>query len=215
MKEGTGEIESTVGFDPASLDFDQQYKLLGGAVVPRPIALVTTLGEAGANAAPFSYFNAIGQLPPMIIFSIGPKPGTIKDTLRNLRALPELVVHIVDDANIRKMNLCAVEYASDVNEMERAGFRTAPSLRVKPPRIIDCPAQLECRVMQILELGQVPYYLVVAEVVYFHFHRDVVNERLHVDFEKLNPVGRIAGNGRYVRITDNFSLNVPPVSEAP
>lgn len=207
--------EASLGFDPEQLDFDQQYKLLGGAVIPRPIALVTTLGESGPNAAPFSYFNAIGQLPPMVIFSIGPKPGTIKDTLRNLRTLPEFVVHIVDDENCRKMNVCAVDYPSNVDEMQRAGFRTSPSLRVRPPRIIDCPVQFECQVMDILPMGRVPYHLVIGKIVYFHFRSDIVNEQLHVDFKRLNPVGRVAGYGSYTRITDHFSLAVPPLSEAP
>jgi flavin reductase (DIM6/NTAB) family NADH-FMN oxidoreductase RutF len=206
-----------VGFDPDLLTPQEQYKLIGGTVIPRPIALVTTLGSDGPNAAPFSFFNAICENPPTVVFSIGPsaRTGATKDTLRNLRALPECVVHIVNDAQKERMNVCAVEYGREVSEIDRSGFRSAPSVKVKPPRIVDCPAQLECRVLQILPVGKMPYHLVIAEVVYFHYHEGIVNERLHVDHARLDALGRLSGAGMYTRIREPFKMMIPDVSEAP
>jgi flavin reductase (DIM6/NTAB) family NADH-FMN oxidoreductase RutF len=208
----------TVGFDPDHLTPSEQYRLIGGTVVPRPIALVTTLGSDGsANAAPFSFFNAVCENPPTVVFSIGPSAatGATKDTLRNLRELPECVVHIVNDAQKERMNICAVPYPRDVSEIERAGFATAASVKVRPPRIVDCPAQLECRVLQMFPVGRMPYHLVVAEVVYFHYHPGVVGERLHVDFVKLDPLGRLSGAGAYARVTDHFRMPIPAIGDAP
>lgn len=207
--------QSFISFDPSTLDFTEQYKLLGGTVIPRPIALVTTSGPHGVNAAPFSYFNAVGQLPPMLVFSIGPKVHRECDTLRNLQATGECVIHIVDDRVKEKMNICAVEYPEEVSEIERAGLLTAPSLRIKPPRLLECPVQFECRTMDIRKIGMVPYHLVLCEVVQFHYRTDVVNERLHIDPARLDPIGRLAGTGTYVRCTDTFNLQIPDVANAP
>lgn len=217
MPDREGGAQDTVGFDPDRLSPEQQYKLISGTVVPRPIALVTTVGADGANAAPFSFFNAVCQNPPTVVFSIGPSAasGRTKDTLRNLRALPECVVHIVNDAQKERMNVCAVEYDRAVSEIERAGFCTAPCVKIAPPRIVDCPAQLECRVLQIFPVGKMPYHLVIAEVVYFHYHRGIVNERLNVDFQKLDPLGRLSGAGAYTRVTDHFRMQIPKLDEAP
>ena len=212
-------LQETDGFDPNELTGPEQYKLLGAAVVPRPIGLVTTVGPNGPNAAPFSYFMALSQDPPMLMFSIGKtelgefsagvEPGLEKDTLRNLRDVPEFVVHIVSDDLADKMNICAVQYPSEINEIELAGFRTAKSFRVRPPRLLNCPVQLECKVHQVLVLGRVPYHVVIGEVVYMHFTKGLVNEKLRVDWQKLNPIARLARPGVYLRITDHFSIAAP------
>src|SRR6185436_12131122 len=126
-------VEPMPEFDPALLDPREMSKLMSAAVVPRPIALVTTLGEDGPNAAPFSFFNLVCADPPMLMFSMAPREGTtMKDTIRNIERLPEFVVHIVDEPNKEKMNLCSAELPHGVNEIERAGFRTAPSTKVRP-----------------------------------------------------------------------------------
>ena len=214
------ESTNTVGFDPKQLNGAEQYKLLGGAVVPRPIALVTTQGSLGRNAAPFSYFMAIAQDPPMLIISIGTREeegefalgdGILgeKDTLRNLRETSEFVVHIVNNAMAQRMNVCALQYPPGVDEIERAGFRTAPSTIVRPPRLIDCPVQLECKVDRIIAVGRTPYHVVIGEVVYMHFARELVNDRLHVDWRRLDPIARLARPGVYLRSTDHFSMPTP------
>ena len=200
-------------FDPATLSHEEQYKLMVGSVVPRPIALVSTLGPHGPNAAPFSFFNAFGIDPPIIAFSASSREGVLKDTIRNIRETGEFVVHIVDDALKEKMNICAIEYASEVSEIAEAGLRTAPSLKVRPPRLIDCPIQMECKLNQIVLLGRMPYQMVIGEVVQFHYRKGLVNERMHVNPALLNPLGRLAGYDGYTRITDRFPmarLPVPP-----
>lgn len=204
----------TTRIDPATLRFGEQYKLMTGTIVPRPIALVSTLGPEGPNAAPFSFFNAVGAKPPMIVFSAGPRDGAEKDTIHNLRHLPEFVLHIVDFASAEKMNTCAIEFPRHVDEIERGGWRTAPSEIVKPVRLIDCPVQMECKVVDIREIGRAPYNLVLGEIVLFHFHEGIVNERLHVDHARLDAIGRLAGGLNYIRTHDRFGMAIPPVPEA-
>ena len=193
-------------FDAAALEWQDQYKLMVGTVTPRPIALVTTLGENGPNAAPFSFFNCIGSPPPMVMFSVGDKESGAKDTVHNIRETSEFVVHIVSDAIKDKMNICAVDYPRGVNELAEAGFTAVPSRKVRPPRIAEAPIALECRLMQMLEVGRKPYHLVIGEVVYFHYHDGIVNDRFHVDVGRVDPIGRLAGKGGYTRVTDRFEM---------
>ena len=193
-------------FDAATLDAQTQYKLLIGSITPRPIALVTTLGAQGANAAPFSFFNGVGSDPAMVMFSVGDTGGRAKDTIQNIREIPEFVVHIVSDAIKDKMNVCAVEYPRGVNEIAEAGFTQVASRKVRPPRIAEAPVAFECRVLQTLELGHVPYHLVIGQVVYFHYHEGIVDERYYVDTGKIDPIGRLGGRGGYTRITDRFEM---------
>ena len=195
-----------IEFDAAALDAQTQYKLLIGSVTPRPIALVTTLGSKGPNAAPFSFFNGVGSDPAMIMFSVGDTSGHAKDTVTNIREIPEFVVHIVSDAIREKMNVCAIEYPLGVDEIEEAGFTALPSKKVRPPRIAESPVAFECRLLQMIELGRVPYHMVIGEVVYFHYHEGIVDERFHVDVGRVNPIGRLAGRGGYTRITDRFEM---------
>ncbi len=193
-------------FSADQLDWQTQYKLLCGSVTPRPIALVTTLGPKGPNAAPFSFFNAVGSGPAMLAFSVGARPDGPKDTIANIRAIPEFVVHIVSDAIKDGMNVCGTDYAYGVNELAEAGFTAVPSVKVRPPRIAEAPVAMECKLVQIVELGQRPNYLVIGEVVHFHYHDGIVNDRFHVDVGRINPIGRLAGKGGYTRVTDRFEM---------
>ncbi len=193
-------------FDASQIDRNTQYKLMIGTITPRPIALVTTLGKNGPNAAPFSFFQAIGSDPPMLSFSVGNKDAGAKDTVANIRECPEFVVHIVSDSIKEKMNICAIDYPHGINEISEAGFTALPSRRVRPPRIAEAPVAMECRLIQILELGRKPYHLVIGEVVYFHYHDGIVNEKFYVDVGKINPIARLAGRGGYTRITDRFEM---------
>ncbi|MGI6855892.1 flavin reductase family protein [Mesorhizobium sp. 1B3] len=202
-----GRGSATREFDPANLSTREQYKLLTGSIVPRPIALVTTLGSAGVNAAPFSFFNVVGVAPPTIMLSIGMRGEELeKDTLRNLRAVPEFVVHIVHEDEREAMQLCAGYYPPEVNETELAGFEVLPSRKVRPPRIARCPAQFECVVKNIIPVGAVPYHMVLGEIVAMHFGEDIVSQNLHVDLDRLSPLGRLAGPASYVRLSDRLSL---------
>ena len=193
-------------FDAATLDWQTQYKLLIGSITPRPIALVTTLGSQGPNAAPFSFFNGVGSDPAMLMFSVGDTAGHAKDTIQNIREIPEFVVHIVSDAIKEKMNICAIDYPRGVNEIAEAGFTVVASKKVRPPRIAEAPVAFECRMLQILDIGRVPYHLVIGEVLYFHYHEGIVDDKFHVDVGKINPIGRLAGRGGYTRITDRFEM---------
>jgi flavin reductase (DIM6/NTAB) family NADH-FMN oxidoreductase RutF len=202
-------------FDPDQLDPKDQYKLMSGTIVPRPIALVTTIGPHGANAAPFSLFNMVGVDPPMLMFCASPRAGAIKDTIRNIEQLPEFVVHIVNGKTLERMNICSADFPADMSEIDAAGFKTEPSLKVRPPRLVECPAQFECKLVQIHRFGRRPNVVVFGEVVHFHYHDGIVNERLYVDAGPLDPIGRLAGNGAYTRVTDRFTMGRPEIPGIP
>lgn len=191
--------------DPAALSEKEQYKLMTGCIVPRPIALVTTLGPLGPNAAPFSLFNMAGSAPPMVMFSVGDQEdGSAKDTIQNLRHLPEFVVHICNEAIAERMNVCATDFPTGVNELNEAGFTALPSVKVRPPRIAEAPVQLEGRVMRIIDAGE-RHHVVLGEVVWFHFHDGIVTDSYRVDVAHLNPIGRLSGPN-YARIRDVFQM---------
>lgn len=200
--------------DPAKLEERDQYKLMTGCIIPRPIALVTTLGPEGPNAAPFSLFNMIGSDPCMLMFSVGNQgDGSAKGTLQNLRALPEFVVHICDEAIAERMNVCSTDFPHGVNEIERACLTAVPSVKVKPPRIAEAPVHMECRLIRIVEFGT-RHNVVFGEVVMFHFRDGILNERNHVDVAQLKPIGRLSGS-LYARITDTFRMDRPFLGEVP
>src|SRR5687767_6506281 len=156
--------------DPGHLEERDQYKLMTGSIVPRPIALVTTLGPHGPNAAPFSLFNMVGTEPPMLMFSVGNQgTGAEKDTVANIRRLPEFVVHICNEAIAERMNVCATDFPIGTNEINEAGLSALPSVKVRPPRIREAPVHMECKLIQILDLGT-RHHVIFGEVVLFHFH---------------------------------------------
>lgn len=199
-------------FDAAKLDGASQSKLLHGAVTPRPIALVTTLGPEGPNAAPFSFFNVACTDPGMLMFSASDRDDGTKDTIKNIAACPEFVIHIVNAGLAERMNVCAVEFPRGVDEMKEAGFTAVAAARVRAPRIKEASVAFECRLVQMLDLGNRPYHLVIGEVVYYHFDDGLVDEGFHVDVARVNPIARLAGNGGYTRITDRFDM--PRISYA-
>lgn len=194
--------------DPGQISEREQYKLMSGAIVPRPIALVTTLGKHGVNAAPFSLFNIAGTEPPMVYVCAGDQDdGSEKDTVQNLRFNPEFVVHIVNEKIADRMNTCATDFPIDVNELEKAGLAAERSVKVSPPRISESPAQFECRLLKLIDIGS-RHHIIIGEVVLFHFHDGIVNDRFHVDFRKLNPIGRLSGS-LYARLNETFELERP------
>ena len=200
--------------DPADLEERDQYKLMTGSIVPRPIALVTTLGRHGTNAAPFSLFNMVGTEPPLLMFSVGNQgDGSEKDTIRNLRHHPEFVVHICNEAIAERMNICATDFPGDVCEIAAAGLTAVPSIKVSPPRIKEAPVQMECRLEKIIELGT-RHHIVFGQVVLFHYHDGIVNDRYHVDMAKLNPIGRLSGSS-YTKVTDQFRMERQFLGEKP
>jgi flavin reductase (DIM6/NTAB) family NADH-FMN oxidoreductase RutF len=195
-------------FDFTTLPPKDRYRLLIGAVVPRPIALVTTLDDRGVpNAAPFSFFNVFSHDPVIVALGIERREGGApKDTVRNVRQRREFVVNLVNEAIAEAMNVCAVDFPEGVSELDAAGLTPAPSTAIATPRIAESPVNLECRLMEELRFGgEGKRSIVLGEGIRFHIHDEFLTPRGHVDIPAMRPVGRLAGNG-YVRLTDRFEL---------
>lgn len=201
-------------FDFARLDGPFRYKLLGSTITPRPIAWVSSLDETGvANAAPFSLFNVFGEDPPVVGFSILSRSADDrKDTGNNVRARGEFVVNLVDEGTLQQMNVTAIDFGPGVSEFAEAGLTPASSVKIRTPRIAESRVAFECRLMQIVELGQ-KRSLVLGEVLAMHIADDAVldAERGYIDTPALRIVGR-AGANSYVRTTD--VVNLPSISVA-
>jgi flavin reductase (DIM6/NTAB) family NADH-FMN oxidoreductase RutF len=194
-------------FDLAELSASERYKLLGGLVVPRPIALVTTRDKDGRdNAAPFSFFNVLAEEPPLVVLGLGVSTlGAAKDTTNNIRDGGEFVVNLVDEAIAEAMNLCAIDVPPGTSEIELAGFSLLPSERVAPGRIAEAPVSMECRRYVTLQPGR-ERYIVLGEVVILHVRDGIVDPaRLRIDRDAYAPIGRLFGAG-YVRTRDRFEM---------
>jgi flavin reductase (DIM6/NTAB) family NADH-FMN oxidoreductase RutF len=206
-----------VQFDPQLIDSAAMYKLLIGSVVPRPIAWVSSVDAGGVrNLAPFSYFMAITHDPPTIAFSSGPRGAEIgggvrgkKDTLHNVEVTREFVVNVVDDALAEAMNVTSGDYAPDVDEFAKAGLVAAPSVKVAAPRVAAAPVSMECRLVQVIPVGNLPHHLVVGEIVHMHVRDEVYDAATgRLDMYRLKPVGRLAGH-LYTHVHDIFEMKRP------
>ncbi len=202
-------------FDLAALDATNAYKLLVSTVVPRPIAWVTTQDLDGSvNAAPFSFFNAVSGNPPIVAIGIGGRaPGDVKDTGGNIRRTGQFVVNMVSDALAEKMNVTAIDFDKNVNELAEAGLTTAASSKVAPPRIAESPVSFECERLVIVEVG-VDRAVVLGRVLAIHIKDEFVLDpaRCYVDTPKLDLIGRMHGGGWYARTRDAFDLPRIPVA---
>jgi flavin reductase (DIM6/NTAB) family NADH-FMN oxidoreductase RutF len=194
-------------FKMDDLGTGDRYKLIGGLIVPRPIALVTTLSPDGRhNAAPYSFFNAMSEDPPLIILGLGVNVrGEEKDTTRNIRDGREFVVNLVDEPLAEAMNICAVDFPPEVSEIDVAGLELLPSELVAPSRLKAAPVSIECVHYQTLHPGQ-NRYLVIGEIKMIHVADDVVDEKtLRIDRARYAPIGRLFGGG-YCRTHDRFDI---------
>ncbi len=197
-------------FDIEALDTGQAYNLLASVVVPRPIALVSTLDASGAvNAAPYSFFNMIGSSPPTVVLGVGNRePGTPKDTRANIERTGEFVVNLVHYEMADAMNLCAIEFPEGESELQHAGLTPAPSVRIAAPRLAEARVSLECRLHSVVEVGD--NKIVLGQVVFLHIADEFVDgEKLHIRADALDLIGRMHGGGWYVRTTDLFDLPRP------
>lgn len=201
-------------FDFDKLGPQERYKLLVATVVPRPIAWVVTLNPAGAtNCAPFSFFNAFSGDPPIVCLGIGGREGGPKDTANNIHRTGEFVINLVPESLVHQMNVTAIDFAPDVDELDQARIATVPSTKVRPPRIAASPVSLECVRHVTLEIG-VSRAIVVGRVVTMHIVDEAILDpaRCYIDTPKLGLVGRMHGGGWYSRTADQFS--VPRIRES-
>lgn len=197
--------------DPAGNHWRQNYRLLVGSVVPRPIAWVSTISADGyANLAPFSFFTCVGHDPPLLSISVGVREGASKDTARNIMETRGYVIHAVVDGLEEQMNVCADDYAFGVSEFEEAGLTPIPSDLVKAPRVAEAPVAMECAFRHLLTTGREHLTnVIIGEVVRWHVREDVtIEDGKYIDPVLLRPVGRLAGNG-YCRSHDVFEMQRP------
>jgi flavin reductase (DIM6/NTAB) family NADH-FMN oxidoreductase RutF len=193
--------------DFAQLTAYQRYKLMASLIVPRPIALVTTLGANGVvNAAPFSMFNMLGEDPPIVMLSINRlKDGRLKDTAANILASGEFVVHISDEAIAAKMHACGESLPPEVSELERFGLHALPSRTVKPPRIAEAPVAFECVLHEKLETES--RYVFIGRVLWLHARDGLVDAQTwRVRLQDYHPVGRF-GASFYITTRDRFAID--------
>ena len=181
--------------DPSDLDTHAVYKLLIGAVVPRPIAWVSTRsGDGVLNLAPYSFFNVASREPPMLSISIGPRTGGedyAKDTLTNVRETQAFVVNIVSLELANAMHETGINHAPEVNEFERAGVTPAECEVVSAPRVAEAKISMECTVEHMLKLGS--DYLVIGRMHRYHVQDDLMHQG-RIDIAALDPLARMAGN---------------------
>jgi flavin reductase (DIM6/NTAB) family NADH-FMN oxidoreductase RutF len=189
---------------------DRAYPILASLVTPRPIAFVTTLSADGKiNAAPFSFFNLLGAHPPIVAFAPGDRDdGTPKDTALNVRASHEFVVNLVDESIAEAMNQCAASLPYGENELQHAGLHAAPSSLVKPPRIAEAPASLECVEWGTLQIGD--NRVVIGVVKRLHLRDELFDtDKKRVRSEKFQVIGRMASPHWYCRTRDRFEMIRP------
>jgi len=189
-------MAEALSFDPSELAQRDRYKLLISLVIPRPIALVTTLSRDGiVNAAPFSFFNMFSESPPLAVLGIQSRPGgELKDTPAHIRDQGSFVINLVDEALGERMNICAIDFPPDVSEIDVAGLTTLPSVKIPVPRIAEAPAALECRHYTTLEVSR-ERRLVIGEVVYIHVRPGIIDPvRMRVDMKEYRPLARLYGN---------------------
>jgi flavin reductase (DIM6/NTAB) family NADH-FMN oxidoreductase RutF len=201
-----------VQIEPAADNVLDVYHTLVGVVTPRPIAWVTTVSPAGAvNLAPFSFFNAFGSNPPVVVFSPTlRRDGTKKDTLLNVEATGEFVLNAAAAELAELVNLSSKDLPYGESEVELTGLSTAPSVKVRPPRLAESPAHLECRVRQIVPVGTGPIAgnLVIGEVVMIHVRDDVLGPNGRPDPRRLRTVARLGGDF-WCHTSDLFELKRP------
>ena len=197
-------------YDPAEHPFSETHKLMIGSIVPRPIALVSTTSKNEINnLAPFSYFNGVCSKPPTIMFAPARRgwDGKEKDTLINIRKTKEFSINIVSEDIGEKMVKCSTDYKKEVDEYSKSGLSPIPSKKIKPPIVSESKISLECILNQIVQIGKNNAgsgFIVIGTIVLFHID-DEVYDNGKIILDKLQPLGRVAGNG-YVRSTNTFDI---------
>jgi flavin reductase (DIM6/NTAB) family NADH-FMN oxidoreductase RutF len=188
-----------LSLDPKDLSVQQVQKYLQNAIAPRPICFASTVNVAGEpNLAPFSFFNLFSSNPPVAVFSpaYSGRTGASKNTLDNVREVPECVINVVNYDMVQQTSLASSPFPKGVNEFIKANFTPVPSELVKPARVKESPVQLECRVMEIKELGKMggAGNLVICEIIRIHINESVLNDQNQIDTKKIDLVARMGDN---------------------
>ncbi|MFZ4679799.1 MAG: flavin reductase family protein [Flavobacterium sp.] len=196
-------------FDPNELDYSAVYKLLTGAIIPRPIGWISSISEDGINnLAPFSYFNAVGDDPPHVMFSVGRGNDINKDTLNNVLDTKQFVVNMVTEALAEKMNLTAQSVPSHVDEFALAHIDSIQSIKVKPLRVKESPITFECELVHHYFLEDHKNggaCIIIGRIVMMHFDESVLMDNYKINLENYKPIARLAGSN-YAKIGEIFSV---------
>lgn len=201
-----------ITFNPQEISVQRLHKLLLGSVGPRPIAFASTMNAAGqANLAPFSFFNVFSANPPILIFSPARSGRTneTKDTYKNVKELPEVVINVVNFEIVHQMSLASSPYSPGISEFEKSGLTPIPSETIKPFRVAEAPVQFECRVNEVKELGHEggAGNLIICEVLRMHVREDLIDEKGLIDQHKIDLVSRMGGDW-YVRADEKSMFEI-------
>jgi flavin reductase (DIM6/NTAB) family NADH-FMN oxidoreductase RutF len=199
-------------WDIADLDWKEAHELMAGTVIPRPIALISTVGENGVfNVAPYSFFGVASVKPAIVFVGIGAKVRVKqkKDTLKNIEFAKDFVINIVDEALAEPMNQTSADYPSDVSEFKEVGLTPVKSDLVKAPRVKESPIHMECQLRQIMEFGEFPYStdVVIGEVLRVHVRDDLWMNGA-VQMSGVKAIARLGGE-LFCRTADIFELKRP------
>lgn len=196
-------------FDPQELEQTAIYKLLTGAVIPRPIGWISTISEDGIlNLAPFSYFNAVGDDPPHVMFSTVRTNNSNKDTLNNVLATKQFVVNMVTEDLAEQMNMTSQPIPANESEFELAGLTPIASVKVKPPRVLECKITMECELVHHYNLENSKSggaTIIIGKIVMFHIDESVLLDNYKINLETYKPIARLAGSN-YSKLGEIFSV---------
>ena len=199
-------------FNPQEITVQRLHQLLLGSIGPRPIAFASTMNAAGqANLAPFSFFNVFSANPPILIFSPARSGRTneTKDTYKNVKELPEVVINVVNFDMVHQMSLASSPYSPEISEFEKSGLTPIPSETIRPFRVAEAPVQFECRVNEVKELGHEggAGNLIICEVLRMHVREDLIDEKGLIDQHKIDLVSRMGGDW-YCRADENSMFEI-------
>lgn len=205
--------------DPGSVPRHDFHQFIVGAIGPRPIAFVSTVDKDGQpNLAPYSFFNAFSSNPPIFVFSSNRRAtnNTVKDTLANVREVPEVVINAVNFNIVRQMAVASAQFDRGVNEFVKSGLTPLPSDLVRPFRVKESPINMECKVTDIITLGDQggAGHLIVCEMLRMHIREEVLDEKGRIMPDKLDLMGRL-GRAYYVRASGSAVYTIAQAIEAP
>ncbi|MDA0262512.1 MAG: flavin reductase family protein [Proteobacteria bacterium] len=202
-------MTKTIELDPAEMEGIQIYKILTGCIVPRPIGWISTVSKSGTyNAAPYSFFNGLSHIPPLVCFSVSVhynQEGRQKDTLTNVIDTNEFVFNLVNEDLAVAQDVCSEPFPPEVDEFVEAKLTAVPGKRVKAPRIVESPVNFECTVVSVQPLPGSVYTLVIGQVVYMHLREDILQPDGRIDLGRLAAVGRMTGDS-YTHTREVFTL---------